>query len=39
MKIMLLLILGVATISTEIAFRIHNYRVERWMEQEDFRYD
>ena len=39
MKIMLLLILGVATISIEIAFRIHNNRVERWMEQEDFRYD
>lgn len=34
MKIMLLLILGVATISIEIAFRIHNYRAEKWIEAE-----
>ncbi len=34
MKTILLLILGIISISTEIAFRIHNYRLDKLMEQE-----
>lgn len=37
MKIILLLILGIISISTEIAFRIHNYRAEKLIEAEVIR--
>lgn len=37
MKTILLLILGIISISTEIAFRIHNYRAEKLIDAEVLR--